>query len=67
MVLYSEYIKKIYYYPVHEHNHTRFLVPEVLCSLVGPETQNCSYPIRSHPIPVSETKFYPIIFVFKRL
>ena len=27
-------------YPVHEHNHTRILVPEVLCSLGGPETQN---------------------------
>ena len=26
--------------PVHEYNHTRILVPEVLCSLVGPETQN---------------------------
>ena len=26
--------------PVHEHNHTGFLEPEVLCSLVGPETQN---------------------------
>ena len=26
--------------PVHEHNHTRILVPEVLCSLVDPETQN---------------------------
>jgi len=26
--------------PVHEHNHTRILVPEVLCSLGGPETQN---------------------------
>ena len=26
--------------PVHEHNHTRILVPEVLCSLIGPETQN---------------------------
>ena len=35
--------------PVHEHNHTRILVPEVLCSLVGPETQNCSYPIPSNP------------------
>ena len=26
--------------PVHEHNHTRILVPEVLCSLGGQETQN---------------------------
>ena len=26
--------------PVHEHNHTRILVPEVLCVLVGPEAQN---------------------------
>ena len=25
---------------VHEHNYTRILVPEVLCALVGPETQN---------------------------
>ena len=27
-------------YPVHEHNYTRILVPEVLCSLGGQETQN---------------------------
>ena len=27
-------------YIVHEHNHTRILVPEVLCSLGGQETQN---------------------------
>ena len=27
-------------YIVHEHNHTRVLVPEVLCSLEGQETQN---------------------------
>ena len=26
--------------PVHEHNHTRILVSEVLCSLGGQETQN---------------------------
>ena len=30
----------MYICPVHEHNHTRILVPEVLCSLGGPETQN---------------------------
>ena len=33
-------LRHIYIYPVHEHNHTRILVPEVLCSLGGPETQN---------------------------
>ena len=36
--------------PVHEHNHTRFLVPEVpevLCSLVGPETQNVPFTLAS--------------------
>ena len=50
---------------------THVLVPEVLCSLVGPETRNCilSCPILSSrlAIPVSETNFYPIIFIFKRL
>ena len=45
-VSFIEYII-IYHYSVHEHNHTRVLVPEVLCSLLDPETQNC---IRIKPI-----------------
>ena len=35
------YTVPVCYIPyIHEHNHTRILVPEVLCSLGGQETQN---------------------------
>ena len=28
---------------VHEHNHTRILAPEVLCSLIGSEAQKIQF------------------------
>ena len=36
----NKFLKIFNKYTVHERNHTRILVPEVLCSLGGQEAQN---------------------------
>ena len=59
------YRSYILLYPVHEHNHTRFLVSEVLCSLVGPETQNVPSMLATSYRFQLLINFHSIIFIFK--